>query len=255
MATTSRSVPHCGRIKTEQIKSNAQLLSKDAPIVYKMSAWTFIGLITSLNILPSSTTFIYDENLPMWTGAAKIWRVSSARARIQKPSWCFGPSAFQVGPPFVVGRVCSLGECTIGDMTVHGTTWKRRKKLENERCDEGSRWITTHVNTESQLLYCLRDRTVGNAFQETSVQLGILTCYVVTLFWWSMKVSVSSSSNIGESWALSGTYLRSSCSDFLPSFNVSFVMYIVILRAMHTHCHPGKRNISSRPRFYIWKSQ
>lgn len=72
MATPSRSVPDCRRIKTQQIKSKAQLPSKHARIVYRLSARIFIPLITLLDIPPSHATFMYDENLPMWTGAAKI---------------------------------------------------------------------------------------------------------------------------------------------------------------------------------------
>lgn len=160
MATPSRSVPDCRRIKTQQIKSKAQLPSKDVRIVYRLSARIFIPLITHLNIPPSYATFMYDENLPMWTGAAKIWGVHTTWMR-QNPEalMMFRAERIPDRAPFVVGRVCSLGECPLSGIWrwhnyIYGNTWKIRTEiLENERrCDEGSRWINTHVNTESQLL-------------------------------------------------------------------------------------------------------
>lgn len=110
---------------------------------------------------PSYATFMYDENLPMWTGAAKIWGVHTTWMR-QNPEalMMFRAERIPGRAPFVVGRVCSpLGECPLSGIWrwhnyIYGNTWKIRTEiLENERrCDEGSRWINTHVNTESQLL-------------------------------------------------------------------------------------------------------
>lgn len=104
-------------------------------------------------------------------------------------------------------------------MELHGKEEKNLRMREDVTKDLDGLQLTSILSRSYFIAYAIG--LLETRSRKLAYSWGILTCYVITLVWWSMKVSVSSSSNIGMP--------RESCSDFLPP------QFQRLLRYVHSH--------------------